>query len=106
MKFHQLPIGARFEYEGRVYVKTGPIAAATEQGGQRMIPRHAVLRPLDGGPPPAPSKPARQLDEARVLAAFEVFYAECLRQQDEAGRLALAQARERFLASLPEEPGG
>ncbi|NTV96682.1 MAG: hypothetical protein HGA75_14935 [Thiobacillus sp.] len=100
MRFHLLPIGARFEYEGKVYTKTGPIAAASEAGGQRMIPRHATLRPLDGSPPPAPAKPARQLDEARVLAAFEAFYAVCLRGQDEAGRLELAAARERFLAAL------
>lgn len=100
MKFQQLPIGARFEYEGQVYVKTGPVAAAAEQGGQRMIPRHALLRPLDGAPAPAATSPARLLDEARVLAAFEAFYAECLRQQDEAGRQALAAARERFLAAL------
>ncbi|MDD3530336.1 MAG: hypothetical protein PHS77_10715, partial [Gallionellaceae bacterium] len=100
MKFQQLPIGARFEYEGRVYVKTGPVAAAAEQGGQRMIPRHALLRPLDGAPAPATPERGRALDETRVLAAFEAFYAECLRQQDEAGRPALAAARERFLAAL------
>jgi hypothetical protein len=100
MKFHQLAIGARFEYEGAVYLKTGPIAAAAEAGGQRMIPRHAVLRPLDGAAPPAPPKPGRKLDEARVLAAFEAFYRDCARGQDESGRLALAAARERFLAAL------
>lgn len=30
MKFSMLPIGARFEFEGKVYVKTGPVAASTE----------------------------------------------------------------------------
>jgi hypothetical protein len=103
MRFQHLPIGARFEYEGRIYVKTGPIAAASEQGGRRMIPRHAVLRPLDGGPAEAPPKPERKLDEAAVLAAFEVFYGECVRQVDERGGLALAAARQRFLASLGSE---
>lgn len=40
-------MGARFEYEGNVYVKTGPMTASSEQGGQRIIPRYATLRPLD-----------------------------------------------------------
>lgn len=100
MKFQHLPIGARFEFEGKVYVKTGPIAAASESGGQRMIPRHAVLRPLDGTPPPPPPKASRKLDEAQVLAAFEAFYGECTSLLDEPARLALAGAKARFLASL------
>jgi len=53
MKLNHLPIGARFEYEGQIYTETGPITAAAEKGGQRMIPRHAVLRPVDGHTPPA-----------------------------------------------------
>lgn len=28
MKIHQLPMGARFEFEGAEYVKTGPLLAA------------------------------------------------------------------------------
>ena len=47
MKLQHLAIGARFEYEGVVYVKTGPLTAASEEGGQRIIPRYAILRPLD-----------------------------------------------------------
>lgn len=30
MKIHQLPMGARFEFEGEEYVKTGPLAPARE----------------------------------------------------------------------------
>lgn len=100
MKFPQLPVGARFEYEGRVYVKTGPISAASEQGGQRMIPRHAVLRPVDGTPEPAPPKAARTLDEGVVLAAFEDFYATCAGLAGGAAAPELAAARARFLAAL------
>ena len=40
-------MGARFEYEGVVYFKTGPLTASSEAGGQRIIPRHAVLRSLE-----------------------------------------------------------
>ena len=109
MKFQHLSIGARFEFEGKVYVKTGPISATSEQGGQRMIPRYAMLRPLDGSIPVAAPKPARGLDEAAVLAAFEVFYDDCGRllegAVDDASRLERARAehtaaRGRFLAAL------
>ena len=46
MKIHQLPQGARFEYEDEEYVKTGPLFG-TGKAGQRLIPRYAVLKPLD-----------------------------------------------------------
>lgn len=101
MRFQQLPMGARFEYEGKVYVKTGPIAAASEQGGQRMIPRHAVLKPLDGPVQEAKPKAGRKLEEERVLAAFEAFYAECAALVAEAEKAkALEEARQRFLTAL------
>lgn len=103
MRFQHLPIGTRFEFEGKVYVKTGPISAASEQGGQRMIPRHAALRPLDGAVPEAKPRPGRKLDEAAVLAAFEAFHGACARLLDEPARLELAAARQRFLAALGVE---
>ncbi len=104
MKFQMLALGARFEFEGKEYVKTGPLTAATE-GGQRMIPRFAVLKPLD--PPVAQSrKPQRKLDSAMVLAAFETFYGEAVRLLDvdalpmEARRDQLETARAGFMARL------
>lgn len=109
MKFSQLPIGARFEFEGKVYVKTGPIAAASEDGGQRMIPRYAVLRPLDGTAPPAEAVPGSSRDEAAIRQAFEAFWHECDRALEDAveddGRLdeargRMAKARARFLSVL------
>lgn len=102
MKFQLLPLGARFEYEGKVYVKTGPMTASSEQGGQRMIPRFAVLKPLDAAPPAPSRKAGRKLDEAAVLAAFEGFYGECaaLQADDADARQRLEAARRRFLDSL------
>lgn len=109
MKFQQLPHGARFEYEGKVYVKTGPLTAATEEGVQRMIPRYALLKPLDGSTPIQIPQPARKLDEAMVMAALEAFHGECLRLLDEAGvdeekdhamRARLDEARRLFIAAL------
>ena len=47
MKLQQLAIGDRFEYDGRILVKTGPLTASSDDGGQQMIPRYAVLKPLD-----------------------------------------------------------
>lgn len=49
-------MGARFEYEGVEYVKTGP-QLASGPGGQKLIPKYAVLRPLDGKAPEKQSKP-------------------------------------------------
>lgn len=74
-----------------------------------MIPRYAVLRPLDGSAPVAAPRSPRILDQAAVLAAFEPFYRACGRALDEAveddGRLdaarrELSAARQRFLAAM------
>jgi hypothetical protein len=100
MKFQHLAIGARFEYEGKFYCKTGPISASSEQGESRMIPRHADLRPLDGGQEKETPKPGRKLDETIVLNAFEAFYAVCARQAEEHALIELAAARQRFLMEL------
>ncbi len=99
MRLQDLPVGARFEYQGKIFVKTGPITAASDAGGQQMIPRYADLRPLD----PLPEKPPasqRQLDEARVRAAFDAFYRTCLRITDDFSRAELEAARRRFIAAL------
>jgi len=100
MKLQEIPVGARFEYQGRVFVKTGPITATAEDGGQRMIPRYADLRPLD--PPLSGDKPGpcRKLDEAKVRAAFDEFYRTCWRITDDFSRPELEAARQRFLAAL------
>lgn len=107
MKFQLLPLGARFEYQGKVYVKTGPLTASSEQGGQRMIPRSATLRPLDGPPPAAAPKATRKLDEAIVLAAFDACHARCLAALEagtpDATRAELEAARRGFLAALGRE---
>jgi hypothetical protein len=100
MKFQLLPIGARFEYEGKVYVKTGPVSASCEHGGQRMIPRYATLKPLDGSTPQTKPEAERKLGEAEVLAAFDMFYRECERLLGEQSRPELSAARTRFIEAL------
>lgn len=99
MKLQHLPIGARFEYKGQVFVKTGPLTAASEEGGQQVIPRSAMLRPLDV--PNAETKgTGRELDEARVLAAFADFHQACSRLVDVTARPQLESARLKFLRAL------
>lgn len=100
MKFQHLPIGARFEYEGQTYVKNGPLTASSEHSGQRLIPRYAHLKPLDGFVSQAKSGPGSKLDEAAVLAAFEAFYQTCTRLSDDSGAFELAGARQKFLEKL------
>jgi len=48
MKIHQLPLGARFEYNGQQYVKTGPLVGSG-QAGAKLIPKYAVVKLLDEG---------------------------------------------------------
>jgi hypothetical protein len=101
MKLQHLAIGDRFEYDGKVFVKTGPVTASSENGGQQMIPRYAVLKPLDV-PVRDDEKPGmrRKVEEKKVLAAFDDFYKTCSELLDESALPALAEARERFLGRL------
>jgi hypothetical protein len=75
MKFPQLPLGARFRWQGEHYRKTGPMTAHAEAGGeQRLIPRSAAVEPVDNGTPP-PTGEAR-LSASEVRAALDAFSAD------------------------------
>lgn len=102
MKFPQLPIGARFEFEGKAYVKAGPVAATSEDGQQRLIPRWAVLKSLDGWTPPPPPPPDARLNREHVLAAFETYHTCCLNlvAGSEEAEQRLEHARQDFLNRL------
>ena len=99
MKIHQLPNGARFEYEGEEYVKTGPLFA-TGKGRQRLIPKYAVLKPLGAAEGAGEKSKSDALSRPEVLKAFETFYAECQSRLPEDQQLALTAAREQFLQAL------
>ena len=100
MKLQHLAIGDRFEYDGKIFVKTGPLTASSETGGQQIIPRYAVLRPLNVAQPEARNSPGRKLGEPVVRAAFERF-CEAIEPLVAADRqVELAKAREAFLAAL------
>ena len=99
MKLQHFPIGTRFEYEGEIFVKTGPLTASSEKSGQRVIPRYALLKPLDGNPPAASTGP-NKLDEAVVIAAFDEFYGCCSRLLDQSAGPDLENARQQFLKAI------
>ncbi|MFT3847504.1 MAG: hypothetical protein QM739_02175 [Propionivibrio sp.] len=98
MKIHQLAHGARFEYEGEEYVKTGPLFA-TGKGGPRLIPRYAVLQPLPASRETAESE-ASQVPKATVLSAFDAFFAECAAMLPDDRRSELEAGRARFLKAI------
>lgn len=84
MKFHQLPNGARFEYQGKVYVKTSPVVATAEEGGgQRLIPRSAVLKPVSDSSAKPPASATLGLDPDVVMAALAQFHDTCARILEE-----------------------
>ena len=100
MKIHQLQNGARFLSQGEEYVKTGPLFG-TGKGGQKLIPRSAVIQALD----PATGHPASsvaddKLSRAEVLAAYDVFHAECRNLVEVDRLIALDRARTKFIKAL------
>lgn len=97
MKLQHLAIGDRFEYEGKIFVKTGPLTASSDQGGQQIIPRYAVLKPLDQPQPESRAGGRERLNKAAVLAAFDRFYRTSERLCDSAAHAELARARSEFL---------
>ena len=100
MKLQHLAVGARFEYEGVVYVKTGPLTASSEQGGARIIPRSATLKPVDLPLADGKREGSEGIDLRTVRTAFDIFFETCNRLVDQDRREALAKARNDFLASL------
>lgn len=99
MKIHQLPQGARFEYEGEEYVKTGPLFA-TGKGGQRLIPKYAVLKPLGTLEVTATKASCNSLSRAAVLDGIARFYTDCKVLVPEDKQTLLDAARDRFLKAL------
>lgn len=100
MKLQHLQIGNRFEYEGKVYVKTGPLTASSEEGGQRIIPRYAVLRPLDLPETNTDAGKEKGPSNAAVRAAFQTFCTECAPLLAAGSEAAFEAARKRFLDRL------
>jgi hypothetical protein len=98
MKIHQLPMGARFEYAGQTYVKSGPLVG-TGPDGQRLIPKYAVLKVLDGSVPKATVQ-ATPLSREAVLAALADYHATCATLIPQERQPALDAARAAFLKAI------
>lgn len=91
-------MGARFEYAGQTYVKSGPLVG-TGPDGQRLIPKYAVLKVLDGSVPKA-AVPATSLTREAVLAAFADYHATCTALIPPEQQPALDAARAAFLKAI------
>lgn len=78
MKFHDLAIGQRFELDGAAYVKTSPVLASREDGGEKkFLARYAAVQPL-GGAEQRPARSAQSMLHAEaVLAAFNAYHERC-----------------------------
>ena len=98
MKIHQLPEGARFEYKGEEYVKTGPMFG-TGPNGPQLIPRSAVLRPI-GEREATRESGNDSVASAEVLRAFNAFYAECRAVVPGEQQKTLELLRGKFLGAL------
>lgn len=77
MKFHELPLGARFEFQGLEWVKCSPVMARTDSGEQRLIPRWTVLDPHGDAGEAGPARRAEPLDASRALAVLTTFRDDC-----------------------------
>ena len=98
MKIHELPMGTRFMWQGRAYVKSGPLFADGDDG-RRMIPRHAVLQPLDPVPITAPARPAT-VPAGDVCAGVEALLADCRRELPPEHHAQVEAACDRLLDRL------
>jgi len=106
VKFPQVPVGGRFDYQGETLIKIGPMTACNERGGDaRLIPRSAVVTPVGATPEAQPV--ASILTQALVreaLAAFDERLRSALGALDQAERApieaALETARRELAARL------
>ena len=99
MKIHELEQGARFEYEGEEYVKSGPMFANGKMG-QRLIPKYAVLKPIGAVKRMQEKTLDDLLSRDRIVNAFEAFYSECRLLIADDKKTALEVARNRFMQAL------
>lgn len=79
-KFHLLAVGQHFEWEGKSYVKTTPlIASQIPEGGQKFMPRAALVRVVspEGAPAPVIETPTT-LDGPAVRQAINRYHQRCV----------------------------
>jgi hypothetical protein len=80
MKFHQLPIGARFRYKGTEFRKVSPLKAASEgDDAPRLVARSAEVTRLDDQGESLPGRLPDTISGVAVAAALDRFLATCAR---------------------------
>lgn len=79
-KFHLLAVGQHFEWEGKSYVKTTPlIASQVPEGGQKFMPRAALVKTVGAEAAAAPDiETPAQLDSTAVRSAIARYHQRCL----------------------------
>ena len=98
MKFPQIGLGQSFRWRGETYRKTGPVTAQPlAGGGQQMIPRSAVVEPVDVAAP-ADKKKVSSISIAAVRAALDEMLDELTRHAQGLGE----DERASLLAALDE----
>jgi len=111
MRFHQLPVGEHFTYQGKRYIKSNQlIAVRQDSGAQQFLPRSAAIEPLATMPETEPAAAVSGSLPARLaLEAHHDFYRACLAAitscgLDDATRTALENrinaAHQHYLNSL------
>lgn len=103
-KFHLLTVGQHFEWEGKRYVKTTPLLATqVPEGGQKFMPRAALVKVVgaDAVPASVSAAPA-QLDTIAVRTALERHHQRCMALSAANGQLQeeLAQLYRELLTEL------
>lgn len=113
MKFHLLPVGEKFEYQGEIYIKADKLIANSEQTGKnRLIPRSANVKPVNSATDISPRViEEHQTQTAKVLEEFDNYHQQCLQCLSDIDNLTgteaiekkkeqLEAARQRFIDSL------
>lgn len=104
MRFRDLATGTAFRYQGADYVKSGPLAATPlGGGGERLIPRSAVVETTTRTAPPSPA--ATGADPDAVRTALQLLHDFAQQRLAAAGataadRQALTDLRGRLLREL------
>jgi hypothetical protein len=78
MRFIELPSGARFRFEGRLYTKTNTLTANDETGKSRLIPRSATVAPLDGVQILTEEEAPAPMHPEQIRAALDRYHACCV----------------------------
>ncbi len=107
MKFHHLPIGASFEFQGKRYSKTGPMTASEDGTGKsKMMMRSAAVKTQDDGTEAPLPAATIELNREQASIAVNDYHAECLqiinksKQIDPAATGKLEEAKKRIFRKL------